>query len=171
MTEQQFTLLIEKYQHLVYSICFQMVGDSQQAQDLTQETFVSVWIHRGNMVSGKEKSWICRIACNKSKDYLKSAFVRKTTIYEKDHLDQFFSMQGLPQQDTEQNQLYQNICQHISALPEPYSSICNAAFLKGLSPKEIAFSFGRPLATVQTQLYRGKKLLQSNLSSTLKAVV
>ena len=69
--------MVQKYQALVYTVCHQLVPDVQEAQDLTQETFLAAWRAINRCPPGFEKQWLARIAANKAKDYLRSAWVRK----------------------------------------------------------------------------------------------
>lgn len=77
MTTQEFSTMVQKYQALVYTVCHQLVPDVQEAQDLTQETFLAAWRAIDRCPPGFEKQWLARIAANKAKDYLRSAWVRK----------------------------------------------------------------------------------------------
>ncbi|MEG1744536.1 MAG: sigma factor, partial [Ruthenibacterium sp.] len=45
MTSQQFNALVQQYEKLVYTICYQFVHDAQLAEDLAQETFLSAYMH------------------------------------------------------------------------------------------------------------------------------
>ena len=72
--------MVQKYQALVYTVCHQLVPDVQEAQDLTQETFLAAWQAIDRCPSGFEKQWLARIASNKAKDYLRSAWVRRVNI-------------------------------------------------------------------------------------------
>ena len=65
------------YTHLVYTICYQMVRDHGEAENLAQETFLSAYPHRDAAPPRKLKPWLARIATNKAKDYLKSAWARR----------------------------------------------------------------------------------------------
>ena len=69
--------MVQKYQALVYTVCHQLVPDVQEAQDLTQETFLAAWRAIDRCPPGFEKQLLARIAANKAKDYLRSAWVRK----------------------------------------------------------------------------------------------
>ena len=69
--------MVQKYQALVYTVCHQLVPDVQEAQDLTQETFLAAWRAIDRCPPGFEKQWLARIASNKAKDYLRSAWVRR----------------------------------------------------------------------------------------------
>ena len=73
MTKDQFSELVRQYERLVYTVCFQLVRDGPAAEDLTQETFLSAYLHRESMPQGYERQWLTRIAANKAKDYLQSA--------------------------------------------------------------------------------------------------
>ena len=43
MTAAEFTILVQKHQGLVYTVCRQLTGDDHIAQDLAQETFLSAF--------------------------------------------------------------------------------------------------------------------------------
>ena len=79
MTTLEFSAMVQKYQSLVYTVCHQLVPDAGDAQDLTQETFLAAWRAIDRCPSGFEKQWLARIAANKSKDYLRSAWARKSS--------------------------------------------------------------------------------------------
>ena len=72
--------MVQKYQALVYTVCHQLVPDVQEAQDLTQETFLAAWRAIDRCPPGFEKQWLARIAANKAKDYLQSAWNRRTVL-------------------------------------------------------------------------------------------
>ena len=48
-----------------------MVGNYFEAQDLTQETFLSAWGALDRFDGQHEKAWLCRIAANKCTDFLR----------------------------------------------------------------------------------------------------
>ena len=73
LTNASFSQLVVQYERLVYTVCFQLVRDAAAAEDLTQETFLSAYLHRDAIPPGYERQWLCRVATNKAKDYLQSA--------------------------------------------------------------------------------------------------
>ena len=77
MTTLEFSALVQKYQGLVYTVCHQLVPDAGDAQDLAQETFLAAWRAIDRCPPGYEKQWLARIASNKAKDHLRSAWVRR----------------------------------------------------------------------------------------------
>ena len=58
---QQLSLLIEKYQNLIFSICLKMTKDYFASEGLTQETFLSAFRHFKTFDGENEKAWICII--------------------------------------------------------------------------------------------------------------
>lgn len=79
-SKEQFSQLVIQYERLVYTICFQLVRSAPAAEDLTQETFLAAYLHRDTMPEGYERQWLGRIAANKAKDYLQSAWNRHTVL-------------------------------------------------------------------------------------------
>ena len=62
MTREEFSQLVIQYERLVYTVCFQLVRDAGTAEDLTQETFLSAYLHRESLPAGYERQWLGRIA-------------------------------------------------------------------------------------------------------------
>ena len=71
MTNEQFSGQVLQYERLVYTICFQLVRDASTAEDLTQDTFLSAYLHRSGIPEGYERQWLGRIAANKAKAAVK----------------------------------------------------------------------------------------------------
>ena len=84
--------MVQKYQALVYTVCHQLVPDAGDAQDLTQETFLAAWRAIDRCPPGYEKQWLARIASNKAKDYLRSAWVRRVNTPG----DEVLALEGAP---------------------------------------------------------------------------
>lgn len=167
MTNEQFGMVVESYQKLVYTICYQMVRDHFEAQNLTQETFLSAYTHIDRCREEDMKPWLCRIAANKAKDYLKSAYVRRVQLAQEDEEGKE-SGPGPVAGDLESSpdDLYvvkegaEGIRELIRSLHEPYLKVSVLYFLEEKTVDEIAMALGRPRKTVQTQLYRAKLTLQ-----------
>ena len=64
---------MNQYGNLVFSICLKTTGDYFASEDLAQETFIAAYKAYDSFDGSNEKAWICRIAGNKSIDYLRSA--------------------------------------------------------------------------------------------------
>ena len=164
MTTQEFTALVRQYQGLVYTVCHQLVPDEGVAQDLTQETFLAAWRAIDRCPPGCEKQWLARIAANKAKDHLRSAWARRMSTPGDDVLalagapaDQGPEAQALAQLGAEE------LKQKILALREPYRTPCRLCLLEGYTPAEAARISRRPEKTLNAQLWRAKKMLRAEI--------
>lgn len=160
MTDEKFMELVVQYEKLVYTICYQLTRDSYTAEDLTQETFLSAYTHRDSCRDDNLKPWLARIATNKAKDHLKSAYQRRVNPDAGEAGLQAVSNEPLPERVVETGDELKRIRQKVDSLKEPYALVCQMYFYDGKSTDEIAAALGRPKKTVETQLYRAKRKLQ-----------
>ena len=164
MTTLEFSALVQKYQGLVYTVCHQLVPDEGDAQDLAQETFLAAWRAMDRCPPGYEKQWLARIASNKAKDHLRSAWVRRVNPPG----DEVLALEGAPPgSDPEQRVLdalsEETLTQMILNLREPYKTPCRLMLLEQHTVAEAARLCGRPQKTVEAQIYRAKKMLAEQI--------
>lgn len=165
MTGVEFTALVAKYQGLVYTVCFQLVRDPDAAQDLAQETFLSAWRAANRCPAGYERQWLTRIATNKARDWLKAGWQRKVTAPGEDVL----ALSGAPPDQipeflVEDEDGEARLKELILSLREPYRTPARLCFLEQRPAQEAARICGRPVKTLQSQLYRAKKILQQQIT-------
>ncbi len=162
MKTEEFSVLVEQYERLVYTICYQFVKDHALAEDLAQETFLSAYTHRDDCPAGSYKPWLARIATNKAKDYLKSAYHRHVAATEDEAMPETPLFGGVPQPEdiTVTADEAAAIRDMILNLKESYLKVSTLYFLHQRSVEEIAALLDRPPKTVHTQLYRAKTMLQ-----------
>ena len=167
MTNAQFATLVEQYQRLVYTVCYQLVQDHQLAEDLTQDTFVSAFTHMDSCPPEHYKPWLARIATNKARDHLKSAWVRRVSEPGDEGFPQTpppgaASPPG-PEDLTVTEDEAAAIRAMVRGLKEPYLQVSVMYFLEERSVEEISRALRRPPTTVHTQLFRAKKMLREKI--------
>ena len=148
MTTLEFDRLVRQYQGLVYTVCHQLVPDVGEAQDLTQETFLAAWRSIDRCPPGFEKQWLARIASNKAKDYLRSAWVRRVNTPG----DEVLALEGAPPESDPEQQVLETLgeeelTRRILALREPYKTPCRLMLLEQHTAVEAARLCGRPQKT------------------------
>ena len=157
--EEQLSALIDSYQHLVFSICYKMTADYFASEDLTQETFLSAFQKYETVDGENEKAWICRIAANKSIDFLRSASRRSVPVE-----DTFFELEaekrGSPEDIRMEEEIKNQLALRCDGLKPPYNQVARDYYLMELSPKEIAAKQGKSIKTIQTQIYRARQMLK-----------
>lgn len=156
----QLETLINKYQNLIFSICFRLTGDYFEAEDLAQDTFLSAYKNLHTFDGANERAWLCRIATNKCIDYLKRAGRRSVPTE-----DEFFSSitdsRSSPEDLALENAVKQKLFRLCDSLKPPYREVALAYFYYELDVGEIAGRSGKNIKTVQTQIYRAKAMLKN----------
>ncbi len=162
----EFDRLVRQYQSLVYTVCHQLVPDEGDAQDLTQETFLAAWRNIDRCPAGYEKQWLVRIASNKAKDHLRSAWARRVNTPG----DDILALEGAPPGSEPETRVLEQLgeeelTRHILALREPYKTPCRLMLLEQHTAAEAARLCGRPQKTVEAQIARAKRLLAAQLTA------
>jgi len=139
-----------------------MVGNTFDAQDLTQETFLSAYQKLDDFDGMHERAWICRIATNKWLDYLKST-TRRAEPSEEKTFTEIPDQKANPEMEYLIGESKKEILALCRQLSPPYNEIAEAHFYEEKSVREIAAEKGRNIRTVQTQVYRAKALLKRKL--------
>lgn len=156
LTNEEFTGLMQQYQKLIYTVCLQFVHEPHTAEDLTQDTFLSAFSAIDRCEPQYYKQWLVRVAANKCKDHLKSAWVRKVDAPGSDADD--------PAQSVADRAGAAELETLVRGLREPYGKIAVLYFLEHRETAEIAKLVGRPPATVNSQLWRAKLLLRQQIT-------
>lgn len=157
--EEYFGYLLDTYERLVYSICFKMAGNQFDAEDLTQETFLSVYKNLASFQRDYEKAWICKIATNKGLDFLKSA-KRRSEPKEDTYFEELKDGGAGPEEaylKQESKEYVYTICQ---SLKSPYKEVATEHFYREKTAREIAEESEKGVKTIQTQIYRAKAMIR-----------
>ena len=169
MNDQEFTNLVRQYSKLIFTVCQRFVKDYQEAENLTQDTFLTAYRAIDSFVGNNYKPWLVRIAANKCKDYLKSAYFRTTEPTEQETLEQVRDDRAI-YEDVEAAERISLVRRACDQLPDPYREVAVLRFIKDRSFDEIARRLDRPLKTVQTQGYRARGKLRKLLKEEIGSV-
>ncbi|WP_309077322.1 RNA polymerase sigma factor SigW [Peribacillus frigoritolerans] len=165
-----FGEIVEIYKDKVFQICFRMLGNRQEAEDLAQEAFVRAYVNiRSFNITMKFSTWLYRIATNlcidrlrkKKPDYYLDAEVAGTeglNMY-----SQIASDVAKPEEEVESLELQETIQVEIMKLPEKYRSVIVLKYIEELSLKEISEILDLPVGTVKTRIHRGREALRKQL--------
>lgn len=174
MNNQEFSELMRQYQKLVYTVCLQFVRDPHTAEDLTQDTFLSAYTSIDRCDPAYHKQWLVRVAANKCKDHLKSAWARKVEAQDHESLPEprgtppagsaLAAADPDPQDLLIQKDNAEELDTMVRGLREPYGKVATMYFLEERPVADIARLLERPPATVQNQLFRAKAILRKQIT-------
>lgn len=165
--EAAFEELIRQYEKKVYTLCFRMCGNSEDAEEAAQDAFLALW--RGIDRFRQESSlstWIYRLATNACIDTLRRRKKQSGSVSLDDEELFVDAVDTSPQpQETVEHREAQKLLQKgLSALPEEYRKVLILREIEGLSYTEIAESASIELGTVKSRISRGRSLLRNFLS-------
>jgi len=140
-------------------MCYKSVGNSFDAEDLTQEVFISAYKKLSDFDRNYEKAWICKIAVNKCLDFLKQAG-RRTIPTQDSYFLELKSEASSPEETYLVNESKQKVYCLCQQLKSPYREIAMEHFYKELSVQEISINTGKNIKTLQTQIYRAKAMIK-----------
>jgi RNA polymerase sigma-70 factor (ECF subfamily) len=161
----KFENLVKNYTKLVYKICLDMLSSPQDAEDITQEVYLSLYKNMNryrNLNENELKNLICRIALNRCKDVIKSKInkMNEFTILEDiSNYEDYASNNNIEEEIFKQEKsMY--IVKIINELKEPYKSVLYDYYINEYSLDEIEEKLNIPKATLKVNIYRGKKILE-----------
>lgn len=157
--KEHFTNIINKYNKLIFTICLSFTKNYYEAEDLTQETFISAYKSYDKFDGKNIKAWLTTIAANKCKDYLKKSST-KTYILPDNEFDHITSNDESPETIVINKDINTKIFSLCNKLKEPYRTVAINYFCKDIKLSDQAITTGKNLKTLQTNLYRAKKKLR-----------
>jgi RNA polymerase sigma-70 factor (ECF subfamily) len=164
---QAYRELMERYQSRIYSVCYGIVRNREDALDVVQEVFIKIYdaIKKFKGESGLYV-WMYRIAVNKSLDFYRKK-KRKYMIFEKASDDARVHNTQIetrtPQDKTLALELKEKVAEAIEQLPEKQKGIIILREIEGLSYQEIAKIMKCSVGTVMSRLFYARKKLAGYL--------
>lgn len=154
---EAFGALVTRYQHVMYTVALRMVGNAEDARDVTQDAFVKAYAQLATFdPQYRFFSWLYRIEINECLNLLRS---RRPF----DPLDDNLAGRSSPFDST----LHIERCAHIESalqqLTPDYRAVVVLRHFAGQSYGDIAAALGIPEKTVKSRLYSARQLLANLL--------
>ncbi len=152
-------LLIERFQGVVFGLCYRMMGHRQDAEDVAQDTFLrALRGMAGFDVSRQVRPWLLGIAANRCRTAL-SRRSRRPVLADCVE-DQVDHRPGL----TDPDDLAGELEKALGRLRPHYRMVFTLYHEQNLPYEEIGAAIGRPIGTVKTWLHRARAELAEHLS-------
>jgi RNA polymerase sigma-70 factor, ECF subfamily len=177
--ERAFPELVRRYQGRVTNLVSRILNDRECADDLAQEVFVRVFVHRRNYRRGsKFSTWLFTIAANLAKNEIRRR-VRRRNWFSLDALQEVLSDNTMQLADPgegreskmEREQLRDEVAKAIATVPDKYRLSLVLRDIEGLSYEEIAQVLNIPGGTVRSRINRARSMLKRKLQPLLRKEV
>ena len=151
--QHAFDSLVERYQSRLLGFCRQMLGSTEDAEDVLQEVFVAAY---NAMVADERpiavRPWLYRIARNRCLNHL-----RKPTADGQDTMDTHPHMNGVTTHEHVQNrEEFRNLLTDVGHLPETQRSALLLREIDAMSYEEIALAMDTTVPGVKSLLVRAR---------------
>lgn len=169
---EAFRRVVERHSGSIFNLAYRMTGDSADAEDLTQESFLQAYARlRDFRLGARFHPWIYTIALNLCRSHLRrrslSRFLSLTRPAEPKGVVP--PEPAAPAPDPEQALLSREsercLQRAIEALPPKYREVFVLRQAQGLSYEAIAGLLQLPLGTVEARLFRARRRLLDSLAA------
>lgn len=174
--DRAFTELVGRFQGRVTNLISRVLNDRGASDDLAQEVFVRVFVHRRNYRRGsKFSTWVFTIAANLAKNEIRRR-VRRRNWFSLDALTEMLN-DSIPEladpaesreSGLEREQLQGEVGRAIATVPEKYRLALVLRDIEGLAYEEIAEVLGVPGGTVRSRINRARSMLKRKLQPLLR---
>ena len=177
--QRAFELLVIKYQRRIERLIARMVRDTDQVQDIAQETFIRAYraLHqfRGE---AQFYTWLYRIAVNTAKkallDMKRNPVVSESAMHSQDEEDETYRLghelttDETPETVLAAREIAQAVNAAMEALPEELRQAVTLREIEGLSYEEIASAMACPIGTVRSRIFRAREAISARVKPMLE---
>ncbi|MBN1461437.1 MAG: sigma-70 family RNA polymerase sigma factor [Armatimonadetes bacterium] len=157
-----FDALVSRHYRGIYNMIYRMLGNSEDAADVTQEAFLRAYTRLDTFELGRSfPAWLKTIASNLSIDHLRK---RKTQAGSAVSLDERVEAgvqhederAAAPDEQVVMAEDSRRVLAAVQQLPDRQRAVLVLRHIEGMKLEEIAETLGMPLGTVKTMLFRGR---------------
>ena len=163
-TGESFEQVMEFYMPMVYRIAFSRLGNTHDAEDITQDVFLKYY--KADLDYNDEehrKAWLIRCTINATKSLVTSAWFRHRASDE--GLENMEENGDIPGSDGDIEKIERKnaVMSAIMQLPEKYRTVIHLFYFEDMSVAQISKATGIRETTVKSQLSRARDMLKPML--------
>jgi RNA polymerase sigma-70 factor (ECF subfamily) len=163
-----FTRLVEAYQTPVYNLAYRMLGNSVEAEDAAQETFIRVYTRLHTYDEGRKfSSWLLSIASHYCIDRLRRRRMKLLSLEDVAFTGHMASDVDRPEEIVARDEKEAQIRQLLDKLPEDYRAAVVLRYWYDFSYKEIARMLDTTESAIKSRLFRARQKLARAARETL----
>ena len=156
---EAFGELVTRYQKDVFNVCYRILHERGEAEDMAQETFMRAYNRLHTFDLTREFGpWVRRVAANLCLNFIES---RKAVLPLDEERDADPSRR--PERQVEVNERSEQVRDALASLPPHYRVVVELRHYQDMSYDEIAKELSLPLSDVKSHLFRARKLLAEKL--------
>jgi RNA polymerase sigma-70 factor (ECF subfamily) len=165
-----FSELVENYQKKVFQVAVGMLGNKEEALDITQDVFVKAFrSYKKFRFNASPETWLIRITINRVRDYFRKEKLRRLLFLRPRNIsdNQINAMADTtqsPQEILKEKQLQAHVRAFQDGLKGREKEVFSLRFGNEYTIKEISELTGISQSSVKTYLYRALDKAQNHLA-------
>lgn len=156
-----YEVLVRRYQEPMYRHAFGMVGDTDVAADLVQDSLVKAYTRLGTCDPDRFAAWLFRILRNRCKDYLKSRRRRDVPLL--DDGPHAAPSSDDPVRTLERTEMGKVVAEALGRIPESQREAFLLKHVEGRSYEEMADMLDAGISALKMRVMRAREALQEML--------
>jgi RNA polymerase sigma-70 factor (ECF subfamily) len=162
-------VIYDRHAGLVYGLALHYLGTSQEAEDLTQDIFLTLATRSSyDPRRGSIRTFLAILTRSRAIDRLRSRSNSRKLLNRWSFDEHNKTASKAPLEQVFQHEQSQEVSAALAQLPDDQQQILKMAYYEGLSQSEIAERLGIPLGTVKGRARRGLLKLRQTLTSFTK---
>lgn len=166
-----FKEIVELFKNRVFGMAYKFTNNYEEAQDLSQEIFLKIYKEIGGFrFESKLSTWIYRISINTCLDWKRKnskVKILSTSIINNDDEAVELDIKDdnpLPDEAFIQSENQREVHELVYKLPDKYKTVIIMYHFNNMSYQDISTALNIPERTVETRLYRARRLLKDELT-------
>lgn len=162
--KRAYETLVRFYMHDAFLVAYGLVGNREDARDLSQEAFIKAYQTRERFDEDRPfYPWLYRILKNHCLNFIKRGMKHTSSLYYDGNPDRerFASSQSTPLEQLERDERNRVVRVAVDMLSDDHREIIVLKSFKGHSYQEIADLLEIPMGTVMSRLYYARKALKT----------
>ena len=165
-----FSELVERYQDRVFGLALRFTGDRGEAEEIAQEVFLKAFRGLSSFRGDSQIStWIHRITGNQCIDWQRKKKRKRATSAPLEEGLEIPDERESPERAFAQSEEARVVSAAVASLPARYRDVVSLYYEDGRTYEQIGERLHVPVKTVETRLYRARKLLRERLSDSRAA--
>jgi len=167
-----FRGLVEQQKERIVNVCYRILRDREDAQDVAQEVFMKAYASLGSFRGDASMAtWLYRIAVSQSLDVVRKRKRKKRSLFGKNAVELDTQIYEVPsgEETPEENQLRvrrESILKNaMDSLPEKQRVALSLSTYEKLSNKEVATIMKTSVSSVESLVHRAKKKMRKLLET------
>ncbi|MGE5412353.1 MAG: RNA polymerase sigma factor [Clostridiales bacterium] len=164
-----FSVLIERYQNMVYSLALKLLKNTEDAEEMAQDTFIKAF-QKLDRYEGKSKfsTWLYSITYNACISELRKRRIQFSSLEEQRFSDQDEMKMNsyLSETKKEDQEKYLNLA--LSKLPEDDQVLVTLYYYENQSMDDISMITGLTVSNIKVKIHRARKKMHELLHELLK---